>query len=151
MYEIELSTEIGAPEGRVWDVITAFREYDEWNPIITRMRATLSEGSPVSFIVAVGGRELKINARMLKVDPGRELRWHGPTSWVLAQVFRGEHFLRVEPAGAGKSRLIHGERFGGVSLPLVWGKVRPDLEHAYGVMNRAIKGRAESGVGAVVA
>ena len=144
MYEIELTQEIAASEARVWDVLTSFREYDEWNPTITRMRATLIPGSPMSFVIAVGRRELKIRCKMLKVEPGRELRWRGPPQWILAQVFNGEHYLRVEPAGLGKCQLVHGERFGGVSLPLIWGKLRGDLEQAYGAMNRAVKGRAES-------
>jgi hypothetical protein len=144
MYDVELSQDIAAPPDRVWDVLTAFREYDEWNPVITRMRATLSAHTPVSFVIAVGGRELKIKAEMLNVEHGRELRWHGPTAWLLARLFHGEHYVRVEPAGVGKSRLIHGERFGGASVPLLWRRMKRDLEKAYGEMNRAVKARAES-------
>lgn len=144
MYEIELTEDIGASVERVWDVLTAFREWDEWNPVITRMRATLAVGAPVSFVIAVGGRELKIRGEMVNVQPGRELRWRGPTSWLLAQVFQGEHYLRVEPAAGGHARLVHGETFRGASLPVLWGKLEKDLQKAYGSMNRAVKARAES-------
>jgi hypothetical protein len=145
MYEVELSQDIAAPPERVWDVLTAFREYDEWNPIITRMRATLSVRTPISFVIAVGGREMKIKGEMVNVELGRELRWRGPTAWLLAKVFQGEHYVRVEPAGAGRSRLVHGERFGGISLPVLWGRLKGDIEKAYAEMNRAVKARAESG------
>jgi hypothetical protein len=148
MYEIETSLDINAPRERVWDVLTAFREWDEWNPIITRMRATLSPGTPLSFIIAVGGRELKIKAQMVKVEHGKELRWRGPPSWLVGRVLRGEHYLAVESSGASKSRLVHGEQFAGVSLPMFWGKLRSELELAYSRMNRAIKARAESAAGA---
>jgi len=149
MYEIETSIEINAPKERVWDVLTAFREWDEWNPIITRIRATLSPNTPLSFVIAAGGRELKIKAEMLRVEPGRELRWRGPPSFLVGRIFRGEHYLTIEPAGPNKSRILHGERFGGLSLPLLWGKLRGDLEVAYSEMNRAIKARAESPAAAV--
>jgi len=144
MYEIELVEDISAAPARVWDVLTSFREYDEWNPTITRMRATLSVGAPVSFVIAVGGREMKIAAEMLRVEPGSEIRWRGPTSFMLSRFFRGEHYVRVENAGEGRSRLVHGERFGGASLPLLWPKLKKDLEQAYAKMNRALKTRAES-------
>jgi hypothetical protein len=145
MYEIETSIEINATKERVWDVLTAFREWDEWNPIITRMKATLSPNTPLSFVIATGGRELKIKAEMVKVEHGKELRWRGPPSWVVGRILRGEHYLAVESTGPNKSRIVHGERFGGVSLPILWRKLRSDLEVAYSEMNRAIKARAESG------
>jgi hypothetical protein len=144
MYDIELTQEIGAPTDRVWDVLTAFREYDEWNPVITRMRATLLAGAPVSFVIAVAGRELKIKAEMLKIEAGVELRWRGPPQWLLGQVMRGEHYLRVEPLGPTKCRLVHGEQFGGAAMPFIWRKLETDIKAAYGAMNRALKARAES-------
>lgn len=146
MHEIETSLEISASKERVWDIFTLFRQWDEWNPVITRMRATLSPGTPLSFTIAVGGRELRIKAEMMKVEHGRELRWRGPPSFLLGRAIRGEHYLVVEHAGIGKSRILHGEKFAGVLVPLIWKKLRADLETAYSEMNRAIKARAEAGV-----
>lgn len=148
MHEIETSLDINAPRERVWDVLTSFRMWDEWNPVITRMRAVLSPGTPVSFVIAAGGHELKIKAEMIKVEHGRELRWKGPPSWLVGRVLRGEHYLMVAPAGVGKSRIVHGERFEGIALPVLWSKLRSDLEVAYAAMNRALKARAESSAGA---
>jgi hypothetical protein len=147
MYEIQLEQEINARPSRVWEVLTSFREYDEWNPTITRMRATLSVGAPVSFVIAVGGRELKIAAEMLRVEVGQELCWRGPTSWLLSMAFSGEHYFRLEPSGADGTRLIHGEKFSGRALPDLWGKLKGDLEKAYGNLNQALKRRAEAGQG----
>ena len=144
MYEVEKSIEIGAPAARVWEVLTRFAEYDEWNPTITRMKAALAPGTPVSFVINVKGRDLPIRGRMLRVEPGAELCWVGPGSRVLGAVFRGEHYLRVEPLGEGRSRLVHGERFGGVVLPALWSRLEPVILVAYDNMNRAVKARAEA-------
>ena len=144
MREVQASIDVAATPDRVWDVITSFREYDEWNPVITRMRATLTVGAPVSFVLSIAGRKLKIRAQVLVVQHGRELCWFGPRGRVLGAIFRGEHYLRVEPAGTKASRLVHGERFSGFSLPLLWEKVRRECEPAYAEMNRALKARAES-------
>src|SRR5258707_11876074 len=109
------------------------------------MRATLTPGAPLSFTIAVGGRELRIKAEMMTVEHGRELRWRGPPSFLLARAIRGEHHLVVEPAGVGRSRIVHGEKFAGVLVPLIWKKLRSELDAAYSEMNRAIKARAEAG------
>jgi hypothetical protein len=151
MREVQASIDVAAGSDRVWDVITAFREYDEWNPVITKMRATLTVGAPVSFVLSIAGRRLKIRAEVLVVQHGRELCWFGPRERLLGAIFRGEHYLRVEPAGANASRVVHGERFSGFSLPLLWEKVRRECEPAYAEMNRALKARAESAWSGVAA
>jgi hypothetical protein len=144
VYAVETSLEINAPKERVWDVLTRFREWDEWNPVITRLRATLSPSTPLSFTIAVSGRELRSRAEMIKVEHGRELRWRGPPSAILGRAIRGEHYLVVEGAAVGKSRIVHGEQFAGLLVPLIWKRLRSDLEAAYSEMNRAIKLRAEA-------
>jgi len=148
--EIETSLDIAAPPERVWDVLTDFRAWDEWNPVITRMRAVTSPGAPLSFTILASGREMKIKCVMLKVEHGRELRWRGPSSPVLGYFVRGEHYLIVEPVSPKQSRIIHGERFDGVAVPLIWGRLEGDLERAYSKMNGALKARVESAAGALV-
>ncbi|HVU04282.1 MAG TPA: SRPBCC domain-containing protein [Polyangiaceae bacterium] len=143
MRQIETSLDIAAPADKVWDVLADLRGWDEWNPVITRMRATLSPRTPVSFVIAAGGREMKIRAEMIKVEFGRELRWRGPTNGALGLMLRGEHYLVVESAGPARSRIVHGEQFEGLLLPVIWGKLRSDLEEAYSEMNRALKARVE--------
>lgn len=144
MREIHTSLEIEAPASEVWEVLTRFREYDEWNPMITRMKATLSSGEPLSFYVALDGRDVPIRARMLNVEPGRELRWRGPRSRALGALFSGEHYLRVEPAGAERSVFHHGEAFSGLTVPMLWRSLEPKLLAAYGGMNQALKKRVEA-------
>lgn len=143
MHEIDTSIEIDAPAERVWEVLTRFSEFDDWNPVITRMRAGLAAGADVSFLIRIDGRKIPIQARMLKVEAGREIRWKGPRSDLLAKLVAAEHFLRVEPRSDGRSVFIHGERFTGVLLKYLWGFAEPRILAAYGVMNRAVKARAE--------
>jgi hypothetical protein len=150
MREIETSLDISAPRERVWDILTEFRAWDEWNPVITRMRATLSPNAPVSFVIAIGGRELKIKSEMLRVEHGREICWHGPPSAALGFFVRGEHYLVVEGVGPARSRIIHGERFDGVLVPVIWKNLGRELEKAYSEMNRALKARAESPAGGLI-
>lgn len=143
----ELHTEIGidAPPGRVWRVLTDFAAYPEWNPFVTSVRESgeLKEGARLEIVVRVPeGPTMTFKPRVLKAEPGRELRWLGTLP--LPGLFSGEHIFRLEPAGAGGSRFLHGERFGGLLIPFMGGVLRK-TERGYRLMNEALKRRVEGG------
>jgi hypothetical protein len=143
MADIETEIDIAAPPARVWHVLADTRAYDEWNPFITRVSGALVAGEKFSFVAPFAGREVPITARLLRVEPERELRWRGPPSALLGKIFRGEHYVRLEPSGSGGTRFIHGEHFGGLVVDLLWAKLEPKLAPLYTAMNEALKRRVE--------
>ena len=141
----ELHTEIGidAPPGRVWRVLTDFAAYPEWNPFVTSVRAAgeLKEGARLEIVVRVpDGPTMTFEPRVLKAEPGRELRWLGTLP--LPGLFNGEHIFRLEPAAGDRSRFLHGERFSGLLIPFMGGVLRK-TERGYRLMNEALKRRVE--------
>ena len=40
---------VEAPRELIWDVLTDFEAYDEWNPYVTRATGTASEGATVEL------------------------------------------------------------------------------------------------------
>lgn len=144
MPDIDTYIEIDAPPARVWDVLSDFAAFDDWNPVITRMHGGLAAGQDLRFRIRIDGRNTPISARILSVEPGREIRWKGPRSTLLRKLFAGEHFLRVEPRGQDGSVFVHGERFTGALVKYVWGYFEPRILEAYDAMNRAVKARAEA-------
>lgn len=144
MYDIVTSIEIDASPERVWDVLTNFREYDEWNPFIRHLKGSAAPGERLSFVAQFRGRDLPISARFVRLEPNREIRWHGPTSSVLGKLFRGEHYIRLEPAGDGRTRVEHGEQFGGVLVGFVWERFKDSVMPQYIAMNEGLKRRAEA-------
>lgn len=52
--KIEFLREIAAPKELVWQVITDFSAYGEWNPFVTACNAELRAGAPISMTVALG-------------------------------------------------------------------------------------------------
>lgn len=142
MRTIRTATSVDAPADTVWGVLTDFERYPEWNPFLVSVETRLVAGAPVAMRVRLGGRELALDARMLAVAPGREFRWAGPIARWKGVVFRGEHFFGVEPGGPASCRFLHGEDFGGVSLPLLGGWMQRTLVPAYHAMNQALARRA---------
>jgi hypothetical protein len=145
MASIRTSIDIAAPAARVWQVLTDTRAYDEWNPFITRVSGAFAPGERFSFVAPFAGREVPIQATMLRVDEARELRWRGPPGALLGKVFTGEHYFRLETGADGGTRFVHGEEFSGLVVDLFWSRLEPRLLPLYGAMNEALKRRVEQG------
>src|SRR5229473_1318046 len=143
MKEIHTEIEIAAGKDAVWNVLTNFAAYPDWNPFLRTVATELRPGAPVAMSVAVGTRTLDVDATIRRVVPEREVRWAGPISRLKGIVFNGEHYFRIEELAPGRVRFLHGERFGGLSLPLIGGWMDRTLAPAYVAMNVALKRRAE--------
>ncbi len=145
MQEVQTSIEIHAPKERVWDVLTDFSKYGEWNPVIGGFSGALQEGAPVEFKIRLGKRQLPIKASLLGVDAPRDLRWRGPRSAIGARIVCGEHYFTIDEIDEGRVRFVHGEKFSGLLVPLIWRRLQAQLTPRYAEVNEALKARAESG------
>jgi hypothetical protein len=134
--------EIQAPTARVWEVLTDFGSYPDWNPFIRSISGKPREGARLEArIQPPGGRAMTFKPTVLAVTPERELRWLGRL--LVPGLFDGEHSFRLEPAGEGRVRFVQSERFGGLLVPL-FGKTLEKTERGFEAMNAALKERAES-------
>lgn len=145
MLVVRTEIDIDAPPSRVWQVLTDFRSYDDWNPVVKRVSANLKTGGSIRFSLDYGSIKLPIAARLINVEQERELRWKGPSSQLLGSIFRAEHYLRLKALPGNRTRLIHGEEFGGLFPRALWGRLRSDLLPRYRGMNEALKRRVEAG------
>lgn len=144
MQQIRTSIDIDAPVEKVWDVLTDFSAYPDWNPLITKIATKLEGGARVDFKIAMVGRSLPIKARMKRVVKHEDFRWRGPRSRLQGALFNGEHYFSVEKLDDERTRFVHGEDFRGALLPLLWWKLEPMIREGYRTMNEAVKRRAEA-------
>lgn len=94
----------------VWQALTEFENYRDWNPFIREVRGPLRVGEQLAFRVARGaGDETEVSAKLLRVKPNRELTWGGSAKLGL---FRAEHSFIIEP-GEGGVTLQNCEAFSG--------------------------------------
>jgi hypothetical protein len=114
---IETTTDIDAPPEVVWEVITDFARYREWNPFITELLGELQQGARLRATFALAGRKPQtFTPTLTDVDPNRRLVWNGRLA--VPKLFDAEHIFEVAPHGTG-SRLVHREHFRGVLVPLL--------------------------------
>jgi hypothetical protein len=139
MKEIDTEIIIDAPPERVWQVLTDFASYPEWNPFIREARGELEVGKRLSLQLALGKRTIPIKPELVRVEPNRALVWRG--SLPIPGLFTGEHAFELEPQGASQTRLRHHEKFNGL-LVRVLGKVLAETKRNFEQMNVALDRRA---------
>lgn len=144
MHRIESEIEIAASPRRVWDVLTDFPAYADWNPFIRRIRGEQAAGARLDVSIQPdGGRAMSFKPRLLVLAPEKELRWKGQL--LLPGLFDGEHYFKLTETPAGGARFAQGEVFSGLLVPLLSrGSMLAGTARGFAAMNRALKARAEA-------
>jgi len=101
---LERFRDIDAPPEKVWAGAERFRELPAVNPFIVHAAGELREGERPQRDPSGAGHELvSFKPQLLRVVPGREIRWFGVT--YVRGLFDGRHSLTWSrcPAGAAAS------------------------------------------------
>ncbi len=141
MRELHAQIEIDAPPDRVWQVLTDFDAYPEWNPFIRSIEGDAEVGSQLKVrIEPPGARGMTFRPTVRAAEPARELRWLGRL--LVPGLVDGEHTLALEPLEGGRTRFDQSERFSGILVGLI-SKTLAATEQGFTQMNEALKRRAE--------
>ena len=140
--ELHSETVIHASPQRVWEVLTDFAAYPEWNPFIPQINGSPDPGSrPDVQLRPPGGRGMRMRPVIQVAAPSEELRWLGHLG--IPGLFDGEHRFRIEPLGTDRVRFIQEERFSGLLAPLVLRFIECGTRQGFEAMNQALKVPAE--------
>lgn len=143
MKELQTEIEVAASPERIWDILTDFGSFPQWNPFILTVDGELTAGTRLEVrIQPPGGMAMTFKPTVITVEPNLELRWLGHL--MTPGLFDGEHYFLIEDAGEGRSRLVQGEKFSGALVSLMgliglYGKTVAGFQE----MNQALKARAE--------
>ena len=143
MRELQASIEIETSDQRVWDVLTDFAAYPDWNPFIRRIVGAPVAGTRLEVrIEPPGARGSTFRPVVVAVNPLRELRWLG--SLPIPGLVGGEHVFLIEPVQPARVRFVQRERFAGILVPFIR-KTLSATRAGFEQMNLALKARAELG------
>jgi hypothetical protein len=107
---------VEAPRELIWDVLTDFEAYGEWNPYVTRANGTAAEGAELELTVDAADEEAEdATAEVLIVHPRRKLEWR--TRVLAPGLLDHEQIFRVLPLGPRRFRLVQEARFEGLLAP----------------------------------
>ncbi len=139
--ELRTEIEIEAPPERVWDVLTNFAAYHEWNPFITNVSGEPAVGAELRLtLTPPESDERTLRPKVLVYDELHELRWLGKL-WI-AGLFDGEQFFQCLATESGHTRFLHGGNFNGLLLKFS-GETLKQLARGFVYMNLALKRRVE--------
>ena len=140
---ISTTVDIDAPKRSVWEVLTDFAAYDEWNPY-AKIEGTARVGTKLTVHMgASGGRGMAFKPTVLAATPDHELRWLGKLGF--GGIVDGEHFFILKRNADGSTHLTHGERYSGVLVALAKPFLNKERNQAgYEGFNQVLKRRVES-------
>ena len=147
LFTIEHTTEIEAPPAHVWSILADLERWPEWNTYAIDVEAEGPVALGTRLIVTIVQDDwpdaLVVTPVLTRLDPGRELGWHG--SLGLEGVHETDHYFQLEPLPSGGTRFHHAEEFRGWLAGLVPEEAdRIHTLHAFERMNADLKARAES-------
>jgi hypothetical protein len=141
MRELRTEIEIDAPPERVWQVLTDFGAYPEWNPFIGSIEGEPSVGARLKVrIEPPGARGMTLRPTVRAVELARELRWL--SLLFLPGFVDGEHRLALEPLPAGARGSSRASVSAGCSSACSRGTLAA-TERGFAQMNDALKRRVE--------
>ncbi len=139
MREYLTRIDIAAPPARVWEVLTDFQAYPEWNPLIGSVEGIAALDQRVTVEVTPLSRSYRV--RIVAWEPPRKLAWRG---WeILPVLFTGTHYFRLDPRPGGGTRLHHGERFTGWLSVLLRDSLLERMHQAFTHHDLILKQRVE--------
>jgi hypothetical protein len=133
---------INATPAKVWEVLTNFNSYPDWNPFIRSINGTPAPAN--NFQVTLqppNSKPILMKPRVLVFEQQKELRWIG--SLGIPYLFDGEHVFRLEENSNGSTTLHHFERFRGILIPFLSTLIEKTTQEGFELMNAALKQRLE--------
>ena len=145
MKTLSTDIKIRAKPEKVWDILTKFSDYEEWNPVMTRIIGEANLGKKIEVhIHTIKGKNRIYRPTITKFDINKELRWQGRS--FLPGIFEGERIFEIKEMSSEEISLIHLEVFRGIGVKLMGNRLDEDLQQSFQAMNIALKARAESTV-----
>lgn len=140
--DIRTEIDINASAERVWNLLTDFASFPDWNPFIRSAIGEAKSGMRLDVnLQPTGAKGMKFKPIVIKAKPNRELRWLGHL-WIRG-LFDGEHIFTIEPLGVNRVHFIQRELFNGLLVPIFSHSLEKDTKRGFEEMNRALKVRAE--------
>lgn len=143
MKSIYTEIEINAPVETVWQILTDFSAYPDWNTFIRSFDKIPEPGRRFSVTIQpVGGKPMTFKPICLALIPQEEFRWLGHL--YIKGFFDGEHIFELKNQPENRTLFIQREDFRGLLVPLIWRKLNRSTRMGFEQMNQKLKKRAES-------
>lgn len=140
----EISTEItiaASPE-KIWEILTDFNKYPNWNPFIKSIQGEAKVGQKITArIEPPDASGMTFKPTVLCFDTAKEFRWLGHL--LFPGLFDGEHKFELIDNNNGTTTFIQSEKFKGILVPLFKKMLEVNSRNGFILMNEKLKELAE--------
>lgn len=141
MNPLRSAVEVAAPADRVWEVLTDWEAFPDWNPFIVGAEGNPVVGRRIRIRLRIGGRVMPLRPRVTLVEAPRELRWLARLG--LPGVFDVDRRFRIVPTGGQRCRFEQYEHATGLLAPVLMALLGRPILAGYRAHERALVARAE--------
>jgi hypothetical protein len=146
MKELHSQIDVNASAERVWELLTDFASYPQWNPFIRHISGQPTTGEHLKVrLEPPESRGITLRPKVLSAEPDHQLRWLGHL--FVPGLFDGEHSFVIRSLEEDRVRFVHREAFRGWLVPLFVRSLEISTLRGFQEMNRALKERAEAATG----
>lgn len=135
---------IAAPAAQLWEILTDFDCYAEWNPFTPKVEVDFRIGGAVTLYVNMtpGKKQIIQKEHLLHLEEGKSFGW-GIDSWFPVRAMR---IQKLVPIDAQTTRYITYEDFRGIMVPLIMFLYKNKIERGFQEVAEALEQRALSQV-----
>jgi hypothetical protein len=140
--EIKTEILINATPEKVWNILTNFNNYPNWNPFIKSIKGEAKVGNTIiARIEPPAAKGMTFKPKVLTFEPNKEFSWLGHL--LFAGLFDGEHKFELIDNGNGTTTFIQSEKFRGILVPLFTKLLDINTVQGFEQMNKKLKELAE--------
>lgn len=133
---------INSTPKKVWNILSDFDNYKNWNPFVKSIEGQVEEGKKFKITIQQpNSKPMTFSQKCLKFEKNKELRWLGHL--LIPGIFDGEHIFELMQTKDGNTVFIQREKFMGILVPLFWKKLNKDTRNGFELMNHELKMRVE--------
>lgn len=132
---------INASAEKVWEILTDFGNWENWNSFIVKSEGKAEVGTTLTNTFMNDGKEMTFKPKVLKAESNKELVWKGKL--LMPGIFDGTHGFRIEELGPNQVRFVNYESFKGLLSGMIMKKIHADTEVGFEKMNQELKTQAE--------
>lgn len=139
-----ISTEIkiNASVEKVWNILSDFKAYPDWNPFVVSLEGDVKVGNQIKVLISPPeGSAMTFKPKVLVFEPEKELTWLGTLGF--KGLFDGEHSFKLVRNTDGTTTFIQSEKFSGILVGLFSGTLGK-TKRGFEMMNQKLKELAEN-------
>lgn len=140
--KIEHRIGVNAPARILWDIITDFARWPEWNALYPKAEGEIRIGSVLTLTLALPGEAHRVIHPVVQDwVPEDQLHWRLSA---LAGLVRSVRYIEIDRLSETSCILSNGEIFEGLLGPMVAGRLRRAIRRGFNEMGEALAARAEA-------